>query len=211
GDPTGDGDGDPTGDGDPCGPECCPGETSCDGDDSLLCNEDGTAWLPDEHCDGLQGLSCNEDLGVCEGACSEAQIGLSYIGCDYYPTVTLQHDSYNSAPKDEYGVAVANTGDQDAIIIITQGDAMIYDTVVPANEVEVIILPWVNALTKGSGPSALTIDGAYRLRADRPIVVYQYNPLQSTTTNDASLLLPTNAWGDTVMVAAWPHWSSHPS
>ena len=97
------------------------------------------------------------------------------------------------------------------MIIITQGDAMIVDTVVPANDVELITLPWVAALTKGTGPSKLTVDGAYRLRSDRPIVVYQYNPLQSTTTNDASLLLPTNAWGDSVMVATWPHWTSQPA
>jgi hypothetical protein len=215
GDQTGDGDGDQTGDGDgdgdPCGPECCPGAHTCDGDDSLICNQDGTEWLPKEYCDGLQGLSCNENSGTCQGACAQSQILLSYIGCDYYPTVTLQHDSYNTAPKDVFAVAVANAGNEDAMVIITRGDAMVYDTVVPANDVAVIQLPWVNALTKNAGPSALTVDGAYRLRSDRPIVVYQYNPLQATTTNDSSLLLPTNAWGDQVMVASWPHWSSYPS
>jgi hypothetical protein len=179
-------------------------------DESLKCNEDGTAWEPNEYCDGLQGLICNDMDGQCDGACSELQIGFSYIGCDYYPTVTLQYDLYNTAPKDVFAVAVANAGNEDAMVNVTQGANMIYDTVVPANSVELITLPWVNALTKGSGPTAITVDGAYRLRSDRPIVVYQYNPLQSTTTNDASLLLPTNAWGDETMVASWPTWSGIP-
>ena len=197
--------------GDPCGPECCPGEFKCEGDISLICNGDGTDWEESEVCDPIQGVNCNPNFGICEGACSQANIGLSYIGCDYYPTVTLQYDLYNTAPKDVFAVAVANTGAEDAMIMVTQGANMIYDTVVPANSVEVITLPWVNALTKNNGPSALVVDGAYRLRSDRPIVVYQYNPLQSTTTNDASLLLPTNAWGNDTVVASWPQWNSIPA
>ncbi|NVB40255.1 IgGFc-binding protein [Pseudenhygromyxa sp. WMMC2535] len=197
--------------GEPCGPECCPGEHTCEGEVSLTCNEDGTEWEQDEVCDSLQGVVCSEDSGLCEGACSESALGQSYIGCDYYPTVTPQYDPYNDAPKDEFAVAVANTGAEDAIILVTQGDDTVYDTVVSAGSVEVITLPWVNAMTKGSGPSALIVDGAYRLRSDRPIVVYQYNPLDSTTTNDASLMLPVNVWGKETMVASWPHWSSIPA
>lgn len=195
--------------GEPCGPECCPGEAMCEGDISLICNGDGTGWEESEVCDPIQGLTCNQ--GVCEGACSEAAIGLSYIGCDYFPTVTLQYDSYNTSPKDNFAVAVANVYNEDAMITITQGDNMIVDTVVAPGEVDIITLPWVNSLTKGNGPTAITIDGAYRLRSDRPIVVYQYNPLASTTTNDASLLLPVNAWGPDYMVASWPHWSGIPA
>jgi hypothetical protein len=195
--------------GDPCGPECCPGETMCEGEVSLICNDDGTAWEEDEICDGIQGLVCN-DQGICEGACTEDALGLSYIGCDYYPTVTLQYDIYNQAPH-VFAVAVANVFDEDAMITITQGNAMIADTVVAPGDVEVITLPWVNALTKGNGPTAITVDGAYRLRSDRPIVVYQFNPLAATTTNDASLLLPVNAWGPDYLVASWPHWTSIPA
>ncbi len=196
--------------GQPCGPECCPGDAMCEGDISLICNDDGTAWEESEVCDPIQGLSCGAQ-GLCEGECTQAAIGLSYIGCDYYPTVTLQYDSYNTSPKDNFAVAVANVYDQDAMITITQGNNMIVDTVVAPGDVEVITLPWVNPLTKGNGPTTMVTDGAYRLRSDRPIVVYQYNPLASTTTNDASLLLPVNAWGPDYMVASWPHWSGIPA
>jgi hypothetical protein len=49
-------------------------------------------------------------------------------------------------------------------------------------------------------------DGAYRLRSDQPVVVYQYNPVGATVTNDASILLPVNAWGPEVVVASWYFW-----
>ncbi|MCA9697949.1 MAG: hypothetical protein KC431_10530, partial [Myxococcales bacterium] len=69
--------------GDPCGPECCPGEFKCEGEISLVCNGDGTDWEENEVCDPVQGVNCNPNFGVCEGACSQDAIGLSYIGCDY--------------------------------------------------------------------------------------------------------------------------------
>ena len=35
----------------------------------------------------VQGTVCGVS-GTCEGACTPANLGQSYIGCDYYPTVT---------------------------------------------------------------------------------------------------------------------------
>ncbi|MCA9687348.1 MAG: IgGFc-binding protein, partial [Myxococcales bacterium] len=146
--------------------------------------------------------------GPIPATCGQAAQGGSSVGCRFY---AVDLDTHDGVETGQFAVAVANTGAEDAMIMVTQGANMIYDTVVPANSVEVITLPWVNALTKNNGPSALVVDGAYRLRSDRPIVVYQYNPLQSTTTNDASLLLPTNAWGNDTVVASWPQWNSIPA
>jgi hypothetical protein len=55
--------------------------------------------------------------------------------------------------------------------------------------------------------------GAYRLVSNRPVTVYQYSPLQYQSgnsfsyTNDASLLLPTNAWRNSYRVVARNHWA----
>ncbi len=187
---------------------CVPGASSCEGDKVLLCNDDGSALEPVETCDGVQGLSCDPNAGQCVGAC--AGLGLSYIGCDYYPTVLQQHDSYNTAPTNEYAVAVANTSDQVAKVTVTRAGNNVAMVDVAANSVQVIKLPWVNELTKGQGPSILLPDGAYRLRSTRPVTVYQYNPLNATTTNDASLLLPVNTWSGNYLVAAWPVWVGYP-
>jgi len=43
------------------------------------------------------------------------------------------------------------------------------------------------------------------------VTVYQYNPLNATTTNDSSVLLPVNTWTGDYLVAAWPQMNSNPS
>ncbi len=204
----------------PCAPEVCadglgcvaciPGEVQCNGDTVEVCDAMGTGFVPTETCDPLQGQTCDAGLGGCAGACSAAALGLSYIGCDYYPTVTQQNDGYNNAPQYEYAVAVANTSGMDADITITRGANMVAAVQVTSGSVSVVRLPWVNELTKGTGPSALVASGAYRLRSTQPVTVYQFNPVDATYTNDASLLLPVNAWGETYVVGAWPKWSSYP-
>ena len=188
--------------------ECVPNSFQCMGDQVQQCNAMGSGWDTIDTCDGLQGLACDANQGACAGAC--ANLGLSYIGCDYYPTVTLQYDLYNTSPKDVFAVAVANTSMQTATITITRGANMVTQTTVTAGAVKIIELPWVDALTKNNGPSAVTVDGAYRLRASGPVTVYQYNPLKATTTNDASLLLPVNTWTGNYMVAARTEWSGIP-
>ncbi len=183
---------------------CVPGEGVCEGEIAKYCNEEGDGYVEDE-CDALQGLECNPDVGQCIGACSKQALGLNYIGCDYYPTVLPQHDSYNNSPKDDFAVSVSNTTAQVATITVTRNGNTIATDTVAANSVKVIKLPWINETTKGQGPSKVSAGAAYRLRSDQPITVYQYNPIASTTTNDASLLLPVNAWTGNYLVAAWKH------
>jgi hypothetical protein len=62
--------------------------------------------------------------------------------------------------------------------------------------------------------SSMKAKGAYRLRSTRPVTVYQFSPLDYTNgsqfsyTNDASLLLPTNALRGEYFVAAFPPWNA---
>jgi hypothetical protein len=188
---------------------CIPGEAMCDGNVSQVCTPDGDGWIENE-CDPVQGVECSAATGQCVGACAPASLGNSYIGCDYYPTVTQQLDVYNTAPANQFAVAVSNTSNVQTQVTITRGPNMIGQHTVAPGSVEVIILPWVDELTKGYGPTAIVSDGAYRLRADQPVTVYQYNPVEASVTNDSSLLLPVNVWTGAYVVAAWPHWSSYP-
>ncbi|MBK8264515.1 MAG: IgGFc-binding protein [Nannocystis sp.] len=183
---------------------CAPGSTKCEGSMVLTCDAMGEGFVPSEECDAVQGLACDPDAGACVGAC--AALGLSYIGCDYYPTVLQQFDGYNSAPSFVWAVAVANTSDEMVQVTVTKGpDPVTVVQVAPAS-VQLVTLPWVPALSSGYGGSVVVPDGAYRLRSTRPVTVYQYNPLTVTHTNDASLLLPTNTWTGNYVVAAWPTW-----
>jgi len=183
---------------------CEPGSTVCEGNVSMKCSDDGMALAVNEACDDVQGLACNPDIGLCDGECALENLQFSYIGCDYYPTITLQHDSYNSGTK-VFAVVIANTATAEATITITRGDMMVQQLKVPKGEVKEVPLKWVPELTKGLGPSKLTVDGAYRVRSDHPVTVYQYNLLYADASNDASLLLPVNAWTNDYLVASYPH------
>ena len=193
----------------PCAPGvgcllCEPGSTVCEGNVSMKCSDDGMALAVNEACDDVQGLACNPDIGLCDGECALENLQFSYIGCDYYPTITLQHDSYNSGTK-VFAVVIANTATAEATITITRGDMMVQELTVPKGEVKEVPLKWVPELTKGLGPSKLTVDGAYRVRSNHPVTVYQYNLLYADASNDASLLLPVNAWTNDYLVASYPH------
>ena len=147
--------------------------------------------------------------------CEEAQQFKTYVGCDYYPTVTANIVD----PLFDFAVAVANVGSADATIKIT-GNGVNQTLKVSAGSLGKAFLPWVTALKGAATPSTtsgVVKGGAYHLVSDVPVVVYQFNPLEfegvggppgkdwsdcipmgSTPncysyTNDASLLLPSTA------------------
>jgi hypothetical protein len=212
---------------------CTPGEGSCAAGAARVCNAQGTAF-EEFQCDAVQGMSCEPD--GCKGVCSPATLGDGYVGCEYYPTVT-PNPVYSGF---HFAVAVANSGDTDASVIVTRGSETIAQRTVPAAELRMIELPWVSELKGGdqdacqqpppAGATRLVPNGAYRLRSDRPISVYQFSPLEYelrpvpagcplraqcpgspprdegclSFSNDASLLLPTNVLTGSYAVLSWP-------
>lgn len=202
---------------------CVPGTADCVGDTSYLCREDGSGYDA-IFCDPVQGVGCEIDTGRCEGACAPQYLGKSYIGCDYFPTITGNEVNANF----EFAVAVANTSTVVATVTVEWGalDAPLTFEV-PAGAVQVRTLPWIEDL-KGcisyegvacSGTrrpiSTYRPKGAYRLRSTQPVTVYQFNPLDYALpdvgfsySNDASLLLPANALTGRYVAAAWPSWST---
>ena len=76
-------------DGAPEAPGCVPctaGTGSCNGTLGQYCGS-GLGYTY-ENCDPLEGMSCNPQTGQCVGVCTQASLGSSYLGCDYFPTVT---------------------------------------------------------------------------------------------------------------------------
>jgi len=191
---------------------CVPGLSACNGDTSLYCDFDnlGNLYVATEYCDPFQGSTCDV-AGRCDGVCSLSSLGHSYIGCDYYPTIT--NNELLTAPAD-FAVTVANTGLVTANVLVTRGGATVTTTVVASNDIAVLRLPWIYELK--SARTLLLSGGAYRVRSDQPVTVYQYNPLdyvaggQYTYTNDASLLLPTNTWGTDFFISADNNWIGYP-
>jgi hypothetical protein len=176
---------------------------------ATACNEDGTGYF-EEFCDPVQGLSCDPHGGGCVGQCTQQALGTSYIGCEYFPTVT----GNTTGTTFDFAVAISNTSNAIATVTIEGGALTAPQTVtVQPQSVLVQTLPWQTALklcgevyTDGCYASgtlqtaALAQKGAYHLRSTVPVTVYQFSPLQYekqgsfSYTNDASLLLPTNVW-----------------
>lgn len=144
-------------------------------------------------------------------SCEEAVAKRSYVGCEYWPTVTPNSELFGPFA---FAVAIANPGAKTANVHVTRGGSKIVDVQVGPGELRSVELPWVGALRQsvsGKGlESALVADGAYRLSSSVPVVAYQFNPVDFAAkdtfsyTNDASLLLPTSALRGEYRVLAWP-------
>jgi len=150
--------------------------------------------------------------------CAEAAAARTYVGCEYWatPGANIVQDIF------DFTIAVANVGDGPANVRVTGRDGLEWNITVGAGSLGKVFLPWLPEL-KGNSitsvtTSAIAKGGAYHIVSDRPVVVYQFSPLQfraqggapgkswSTCmkqnpladdcysySNDASLLLPSTA------------------
>jgi hypothetical protein len=209
---------------------CVPGKQSCKDGIGSWCRANGTEARFD--CDPEQGMVCAPD--GCTGACSGPELADTYLGCDYYPTVTLNPVWSGFS----FAVAVANAGKSAARVIVTRGTNAVEQSSVEPGALKVITLPWVAELKGGDedacrvppapGATRIVKTGAYRLRTDQPVTVYQLSPLTYqmdpapsacpvgtkcpggvipqcfSYTNDASLLLPATALSGNYTTLGWP-------
>ena len=209
---------------------CAPGQGTCKDGQAHSCNSDGSGYV-DFTCDPVQGMTCTAN--GCTGTCSPAELGPSYLGCDYYPTVTL-NPVWSGF---DFAVAVANATEKSAKVTVTRRTSKVQTATIASGNVSILKLPWVTELKGGDvdgcqnppdpGNTRLVMGGAYRVRADQPVTVYQFSPREyeidpppancpvatecgGTDTSckaysaDASLLLPATALTGNYNGLAWP-------
>ena len=145
------------------------------------CNENGTAWAQSP-CG--TGEICS--YGECLTKCELAEKANSYMGCSFWPTVTMNaglHEGFTG----QYGFAavVGNTNDVEAhVTVIDHSTGQSSQTNVQANNVQTISLAWKEKLLRPLLPdesnfySVFTSD-SYELLSDIPVTVYQFTPLFS--------------------------------
>jgi IgGFc binding protein len=138
-------------------------------------------------------------------SCEEALASHSYVGCEFWPTVTA---NWVQSVFD-FAVVVANTGAEPADVEVTRAGETVARATVEPLALETLYLPWVDWLR---AEVSFVEDGAYKLTSTRPVVAYQFNPIEFDTTggppgkdwrglnsqsfsNDASVLLPIQALG----------------
>ena len=189
--------------------ECTPPAMRCDGQAIDACT--GGVWVP-------SGVVCDIDLGercaegVCRRPCDVAALSNSYVGCEYWPTVTTNVVADREFFR--FAVVVANPNDDVAHITVDRGGAVVATADVEPGATANLVLPWVMELldppseSRRGSANVLLAGGAYHLVSTLPVSAYQFNPFENEVggrpsfSNDASLLLPTAALGSDYRVVA---------
>lgn len=156
--------------------------------------------------DGGGGSGATNSGGIPE-TCDQARTQKSYLGCEYWPTVT---SNSGLDTQFEFAVVAANPTKSPAEVVVDfQGQELARRTLAPG-ALETFLLPWVTALKQTDPSSALVTRGAFHVTSSVPITLYQFNPLEfqigttNSFSNDASLLIPTTALGSDYYVMSYP-------
>ncbi len=209
--------------------ECFPDNRACVDQDVVRCRPDGSGYDVLATCDGANQQVCHG--GECKDACALAAESRDYEGCEYW-AVDLDNAvvaTQGAAAAQQYSVVVSNASLLDADVRVeiwctdadaqnprtpctpgqpytvrgpirmSPGDLRVLD--LDPREVDGSSRPELN---DGSG-TARSLH-AYRVVANAPIIAYQFNPLENVGvfSNDASLLLPTEALSGRYLVPSWP-------
>ncbi len=189
---------------------CTPNAVRCDGAKRYRCAADGSSEALVEEC--AANLQCS--VGGCTDSCADAAADRSYLGCDYWPVVTINSQL---APDFKPAVAIGNGNLIPVHVSITQGDVSVAELDVPAGSAQTVELAADPTLKEPKG-SLLLRGAAYHLVSSAPVTVHQFNPLKfelpfdctnpayepdqegglhdgkcNSYTNDASLLFPSAA------------------
>lgn len=207
---------------------CEPGGRKCDGQTVLTCDASGEGFNQGDTCDVDANVACRR--GSCVDLCEEARDQRSNVGCEYW-AIDLDNvylSAASNAAEQQFAVVVSNAQpDVAAEVTIEQDDTSPGDENDPLLVTRATVPPFSLTVFKlgprevdGSPPgeyntgthTALTRAG-YRIKTSVPVVAYQFNPLENVNvfSNDASLLKPVEALGDTpglmrdsYVVLGWP-------
>jgi len=153
----------------------------------------------DNDCNGVVDTDCLTE-------CDLAARTRSSVGCVYYAVDT--NPIHATVPGD-YAVAVSNIDPlKTANVVIEVKSGGTWSTVsggsfsVGALSLVAKVLP--HRYISGSANYA---GGAYRITSDLPVVAYQFNPLDGSSSylSDASLLLPRSSLDKYYILPAWPY------
>jgi hypothetical protein len=197
-------------------PEINAGEADDDGDgytvDGGDCDDSDSAVNPGESevCgDGLDNDCDGDGDGAdyqCMSECERAAVDRSSVGCLYFAVDTNPMHSW--IPGD-FAVAVSNVDPAtSANVAVEVKEAGAWTPVaggtftVSPLDLQTLVLP--HRYIDGS---AISAGGAYRITSDLPVIAYQFNPLDGSSSylSDASLLLPASAYDSYYIVPAWPY------
>ncbi len=196
--------------------DCVPGSLLCIGNEVHECGPDGSNTdKVVETCDTNAGKVCSN--GKCGTACELAADQPSNVGCEFWAVDLDQQDGFNDPASAPWGVVLSNAGEGQANVTIELNEApqgqpvqtmVVTQVSIAPGSLQQLVLP-TRELDCGVKPNDYASPGtclssrAFRIKSSSPIVVYQFNVFTNAFSNDASLLLPTNALGSIYRVIGW--------
>ena len=200
---------------------CVAGNGVCVGNEVHQCTDVGEIGGVVQPFNLAEGEVCAD--GRCRTACEVAADQPSNVGCQFWAVDLDQQDALNNPAVMPWGVVLSNASDAQANVTIERNDAPPGSPPAPVAVSQVSVAPGqlqqvileTREVDCGATPNDYTSPGtclssrAFRITSSAPIVVYQFNVFENAFSNDASLLLPTNALGRLYRVINWS--AGHPA
>ncbi len=205
---------------------CRPGFYVCEGANLSVCRADGSGYDVEQTCGADQVCSAGGRVGMCSSACAAAIVNRSNLGCEYWAVDLDNAESSvgffgirDTGYSEQFAVAIANPAEVAVQVTVFANDAplgapaaerQVFQGIVNPRGVLEIPLPRREVDGPPSAASNPDIRGswlsshAYRIVSNYPIVVYQFNPIVQSYSNDASLLIPTSGLDMHYRVIGWP-------
>ena len=144
-----------------------------------------------------------QDGPIIPETCDQASSGKSTVGCRFY---AVDMDSHDLVETSQYAVAVANVqlaATANVTVEVKQGG--VWTTVGGPQAIGPLQLFTFNLADRHTDDSALLPEGAYRISSDVPVVAYQFNPVDGSSSflSDAAMLYPAAALDTINRVTAW--------
>jgi hypothetical protein len=159
----------------------------------------------DDDCDGETDEIVDTDppMGIPE-TCEEAAISTTTVGCLFY---AIDLDSHDSVETSQYGVAVSNVNETEpATVNVYKGNPATSGWDLYSSQV---VLPMslytFNLPDYHMNHSGTMAKGTYKVVSDIPIIAYQFNPVDGSTSylSDATFLIPVPSLSLTYDVVGW--------
>ncbi len=182
---------------------CVPGARKCDGEKVMQCNAEGSGFTQIDDCNSeATGRICH--LGQCIDLCKANAKFTTNLGCEYWPVDLEQYPGSPDEPSAQdtpFAVVVGNTSKSlTATIQVFKAGQKVKEVKAPPQKATIISLPPYNVQGSMLAPRS------WHIVSNLPVVAYQFNPLENVHvySNDASMLMPTNASGRDYMVIGYP-------
>jgi hypothetical protein len=135
--------------------------------------------------------------------CDEALSGKSTVGCRFY---AVDMDAHDGVETSQYAVAVANVQLMAmANVTVETREGGVWQTVAGPQAVGPLQLFTFNLPDRHQDDTGLRVGGSYRVTSDVPVVAYQFNPVDGSSSflSDAAMLYPAAALDTINHVTAW--------